>query len=100
MRKTLSFDMDAIMGFSREQLEGVLRANEYEIIELLDLNKELLRKVKDLEKDIQVYKEHIKALEEIKVEAKASKSVWKTIAVAAAAFGALVMAIFKGEDNK
>ena len=100
MRKTLSFDMDAIMGYSREQLEGVLRINEQEIIELLDLNKELLRRVKDLEKDIQVYKEHIKALEEIKVEAKASKSVWKTIAISIGAFFALFLAIFRGENNK
>jgi len=92
--------MDAIMGYSREQLEGVLRVNEQEIIELLDMNKESLRRIKDLEKEVQIYKEHIKALEAIKVEAKASKSVWKTIAVAAAAFGALVMAIFKSEDNK
>ena len=99
MRKTLSFDMDAIMGYSREQLEGVLRVNEQEIIELLDLNKESLRRIKDLEKEVQIYKEHIKALEAIKIEAKASKSVWKTIAVAAAAFGALVMSIFRGEDN-
>lgn len=100
MKKSLSFDMDAIMGYSREQLEGVLRINEQEIIELLEQNKELLRRIKDLERDVQYYKEQIKTLEEIKVEAKASKSVWKTIAVAAAAFGALVMAIFKGEDNK
>lgn len=100
MRKLLSFDMDAIMGYSREQLEGVLRINEQEIIELLDMNKELLRRVRDLERDVQYYKGHIKDLEAIKVEAKASKSVWKTISVAAAAFGALVMAIFKGEDNK
>jgi len=100
MRKTLSFDMDAIMGYSREQLEGVLRVNEQEIIELLDMNKELLRRVKDLEKDVQIYKEHIKALEEIKVDAKASKSVWKTIAISIGAFFALFLAIFRGENNK
>jgi len=100
MRKSLSFDMDAVMGFNKEQLEGFLRVNEQEIIELLDQNTELLRRIQDLEKSIQIYKDHIKALESIKVEAKASKSVWKTIAVAAAAFGALVMSIFRGENNK
>ena len=63
MRKNISIDMDAVMGLNREQLEGFLRVNEQEIIELLDMNKELLRRVKDLEKDIQIYKEHIKALE-------------------------------------
>lgn len=100
MRKTLSFDMDAIMGYSREQLEGVLRINEQEIIELLDMNKELLRRIKNLENEIQVYKEHVKSLEEIKVDAKASKSVWKTIAISIGAFFALFLAIFRGENNK
>jgi len=99
MRKSLSFDMDAVMGLNKEQLEGFLRVNEQEIIELLDQNTELLRRIQDLEKSIQIYKDHIKVLESIKVEAKASKSVWKTIAVAAAAFGALVMSIFKGEQK-
>jgi phage shock protein A len=91
--------MDAVMGLNKEQLEGFLRVNEQEIIELLDQNTELLRRIQDLEKSIQIYKDHIKALESIKVEAKASKSVWKTIAVASAAFGALVMSIFKGEQK-
>ena len=100
MNKLLSLNMDAIMGFSKEQLEGVLRANEQEIIELLDMNKDLLRRVKDLENEIKVYKEHIKSLEEIKVDAKASKSVWKTIAISIGAFFALFLAIFKGENNK
>jgi len=100
MRKTLSFDMDAVMGLNREQLEGFLRVNEQEIIELLDENTILHRKVKDLEKDIQYYKGHIKDLESIKVDAKASKSVWKTIAISIGAFFALFLAIFKGENNK
>ena len=92
--------MDAIMGYIREQLEGVLRINEQEIIELLDMNKELLRRIKDLERDVQYYKEQIKTLEEIKVDAKASKSIWKTIAISIGAFFALFLAIFKGENNK
>ena len=100
MRKNISIDMDAVMGLNREQLEGFLRVNEQEIIELLDENTILHRKIKDLEKDIQVYKEHIKAIESIKVDAKASKSVWKTIAISIGAFFALFLAIFKGENNK
>lgn len=99
MRKSLSFDMDAIMGLNKEQLEGFLRVNEQEIIELLDQNRELLRRIKDLEKDIQYYKGHIKDLEAIKVEAKASKSVWKTIALAIAAVTGMFVALFyKKED--
>ena len=99
MRKSLSFDMDAIMGFSREQLEGVLRVNEQEVIELLDQNIELIRRVKDLERDLQYYKESIKNLESIKVEEKASKSVWKTIAALSAAVGAFIASIFFRRDD-
>jgi hypothetical protein len=95
----LSFDMDAIMGYSREQLEGVLRINEQEIIELLDMNKELLRRIKTLENEIQVYKEHVKSLEEIKVETKASNSVWKVISIASAAVGALFVSLFNKDEK-
>ena len=99
MRKTLSFDMDAVMGLNREQLEGFLRVNEQEIIELLDMNKESLRRIKDLEKDIQIYKESIKNLESIKVEEKASKSVWKAIAAFSAAVGAFIASIFFRKED-
>ena len=99
MRKSLSFDMDAIMGYSREQLEGVLRINEQEIIELLDMNKELLRRIKTLENEIQVYKEHVKSLEAIKVETKASNSVWKVISIASAAVGALFVSLFNKDEK-
>lgn len=99
MRKSLSFDMDAIMGLNKEQLEGFLRVNEQEILELLEMNKESLRRIKDLEKDINHYKDRVKEIESIKVEEVASKSVWKTIAVASAAIGALVMSLFKDDDK-
>ena len=99
MKKPLSFDMDAIMGFNREQLEGVLRANEYEIIELLDQNTELLRRIKKLETDVEHYKIRVATLEAIKIEQKAAVPVWKAISLAAAAIGALVMSIFMGNDD-
>jgi cell division septum initiation protein DivIVA len=96
-----SFDIDSIMGYSKEQLDGYLKANEREIIELLDQNTDLLRRIKKLETDIEHYKSRISTLEAIKIEQKAAIPVWKSIAVAAAAFGALVMSIFMGNnDNK
>jgi DNA-binding protein H-NS len=91
--------MDAIMGLNKEQLEGFLRVNEQEILELLEMNKESLRRIKDLEKDVQYYKETIKNLESIKVEEKASKSVWKTIAALSAAVGAFIASIFFRRDD-
>ena len=99
MRKPLSFDMDAIMELNREQLEGFLRVNEYEIIELLDQNTELLRRIKKLETDLEHYKTRVATLEAIKIEQKAAVPVWKAISLAAAAIGALVMSIFMGNDD-
>ena len=99
MRKSLSFDMDAIMGLNRGQLEGFLRVNEYEIIELLDENTELLRRIKKLETDLEHYKTRVATLEAIKIEQKAAVPVWKAISLAAAAIGALVMSIFMGNDD-
>lgn len=87
------------MGLNKEQLEGFLRVNEQEILELLEMNKESLRRIKDLEKDVQYYKESIKNLESIKVEEKASKSVWKTIAALSAAVGAFIASIFFRRDD-
>ena len=84
---------------SIEELDELRLINEQEIIELLDLNKDLLRRIQNLEKDINYYRDRVKEIESIKVEEKASKSVWKTIAVASAAVGALVMSIFKDDDK-
>ena len=93
------FDIDAIMGYSKEQLNEYLRTNEREIIELLDQNTELLRRIKKLETDLDYYKEQNARLESIKIEQKAEKSVWKAITIAAAALGALVMSIFMGHEE-
>ena len=84
---------------SIEELEELRLINEQEIIELLDLNKDLLRRIQDLEKDINHYRDRVKEIESIKVEEVASKSVWKTIAIASAAIGALVMSLFKDDDK-
>jgi phage shock protein A len=99
MKKPLSFDMDAVMGLNKQQLEGFLRVNEQEIIELLDQNTELLRRIKRLETDIDHYKTRIATLEAVKIEQKAAVPVWKAISLAAAAIGALVMSIFMGHND-
>jgi cell division septum initiation protein DivIVA len=93
------FDIDVIMGYSKEQLDEFLKTNEREIIELLDQNTELLRRIKKLETDLKYYKEQMARLEAIKIEQKAEKGVWKAITIAAAAFGALVMSIFMGHED-
>jgi hypothetical protein len=94
-----SYDIDAIVGFNKEQLDFYLRSTEQEIIELQDLNTSLLRRINGLEADIRLLQGHLTSLEQVKVEAKASKSVWRLISALAAALGALVMTIFNKNDK-
>jgi phage shock protein A len=91
--------MNTIMALNRKELERVMEANEREIIELYDENKKLRLKIKQLEDDCRHYNERITILENIKVEERASKGVWKTIAAATAAFGALIAALFFKKDE-
>jgi cell division septum initiation protein DivIVA len=93
------FDIDAIIGYSKEQLNEYLKANEKEIMELLNQNLELIRKIKKLEDDIQQYKEQISILESVKTEQKEAKGMWRSITIAMAAFGALIMSIFMDEED-
>ena len=94
-----SYDIDTIIGFNKEQLDLYLRGTEQEIIELQDLNTSLLRRINGLEADIRLLKAHLTSLEAVKVDARASKSVWKLISALAAALGALVMTIFGRNDK-
>lgn len=98
-KKLYSFDMEFILSFSKEELEQYLRRNEEEIVSLLDENVENLRRIKALEGEISRLKETIARLEAIKIEQKAAIPVWRSIAVAAAALGALIMSIFMGHDD-
>ena len=87
------------MALNRKQLQEVMRANENEMIDLYDQNKVLREKIKQLETDIRHFDQQIKVLESIKIEQKASTGVWKAIAAAMAAIGAMVGALFfKRED--
>ncbi len=95
-----SYDMDAIMGMSREQLESVMRANEHEVLELYNENTQLREKIKKLEADVRGLVLQMSSLEQVKIEHKASKGVWQTISVAMAAIGAIFGAIFFNRDNK
>jgi hypothetical protein len=87
------------MALNRKELERVMQTNEHEIIELYDENKSLRLKIKELEGDCRHYNERIAILENIKVEERASKGVWRTIAAAVAAFCALITALFFKKDE-
>lgn len=94
-----SFDMDAIMALNRKQLEVVMKANEREMIELYDQNKQLREKIKQMENDIRHFNYQIKTLESIKIEEKATNKVWKAIAGFAAGVGAIIGALFFKKES-
>lgn len=74
----------------QDEFHSILDAFEKDIIELEDLNVQLIRKNKDLEKKIEFYQEQLKIVEGIKVSEKTKVSVWKILAGAGAAIGALI----------
>jgi FtsZ-binding cell division protein ZapB len=85
--------------FTQVEIDDFMRKNEEEITHLQDDITSSLRKIKTLQQEIRYYQERISLLETIKIEEKASKSVWKTIAIAAAAIGALIMSLFKSKEE-
>lgn len=74
----------------QEEYHKILDTYEREIVEMEDLNVQLMRKNKDLEKKIEFYQEQLKIVEGIKVSEKTKVSVWKILAGAGAAIGALI----------
>ena len=112
--KSNRFDIDAVIGYNKDQLNIFLNEKENYMADLEDKVKHLeyeiakaddeivgyMRKVKSLETDIRHYKERLKDLEEVKVEGKASVSVWKALTALAAAIGALLASIFIKSDDE
>jgi hypothetical protein len=74
----------------QEEYHSILDTYEREIVEMEDLNVQLMRKNKDLEKKIEFYQEQLKIVEGIKVSEKTKVNVWKILAGAGAAIGALI----------
>jgi hypothetical protein len=97
--KPYSFDIDAVMAFSKEELNDYLKSNELEVISLQEKIIDQIYEKRQLENELRILKENLQRVESIKIEEKASKSVWKIIAAAAAAFGALLMSIFDRNDK-
>jgi phage shock protein A len=91
--------MDAIMALNKKQLEHVMQANERELIELYDENKQLREKIKQLEIDVRHFSIRIKTLEEIKIEGKASSKFWRAMTAVVAAVSAIFGSLFFKKDN-
>lgn len=81
------------------QLEHTIKVMEYEVIELETQLTENIRLRRRLENDIKHLNEQLIRLEQIKVNEKASVSLWKVLAAVAAAIGALIMSIFDRNDK-
>ena len=91
--------MEVISKMSIEELEVFLIKNESEVIELHQQIIDLMMEKRKLESDMRLLKENLNRLEAVKIEEKASVSVWKVLAAACAAFGALLMSIFDRNEK-
>jgi hypothetical protein len=84
---------------TQEEFESILDVNEKELIELTDLNVDLMRNIKDLEKKLEFYQERLKILEGIKIEEKSKVNLWKILAGLGAAIGAIIGSWLTKDDK-
>ena len=84
---------------TQEEFQSILNDNEKELIELTDLNVDLMRNIKDLEKKLEFYQERLKILEGIKIEEKSKVNLWKILAGLGAAIGALIGSWLTKDDK-
>ena len=75
---------------TQDEYHKILDTYEREIVEMEDLNVELMRKNKDLEKKIEFYQDRLKIVEGIKIEEKSKVNLWKILAGLGAGIGALI----------
>ena len=84
---------------TQDEYHSILDTFEKDIIEMDQLNVNLMRKNKELEKKIEFYQEQLKIVEGIKVNEKTKVSVWKILAGAGAAIGALIGSWLTKDDK-
>ena len=84
---------------TQEEFQSILNDNEKDIVELQDMNVDLIRKTKDLEKKLEFYQERLKILEGIKIEEKSKVNLWKILAGLGAAIGALIGSWLTKDDK-
>jgi Uma2 family endonuclease len=84
---------------TQEEFQSILNDNEKDIVELQDMNVDLIRKTKDLEKKLEFYQERLKILEGIKIEEKSKVNLWKILAGIGAAIGAIIGSWLTKDDK-
>jgi septal ring factor EnvC (AmiA/AmiB activator) len=99
MRSKKIIKPDGVALQTIEQLQQTIKTLENEIVELQTQLIDNTHLKWRLETDIRHLNEQLVRLEQVKVDEKASKSIWKILAAAAAAIGALIMSIFDRNDK-
>ena len=78
----------------KANFETAYKKLEYELVDTETALTESIRHKRKRENDIKFLKDQIANLENIKVDQKSKVGVWKALAAASAAIGALIMSIF------
>ena len=99
MSKRQKLDVDAVIGYNKEQVELVLKINEQEIAELDGRIVQLINEKNQLQHKIELLQDEIQKIQQIKINEGAASKVWAAFTMLAAAIGALIMSVFNEKDK-
>jgi hypothetical protein len=75
---------------TQEEFQDTIDIFEKDIIELTDANVQLMRRIRDLEQQINFYQDRLKIVEGIKINEKTKVNLWRILAGIGAGLGAII----------
>lgn len=99
MRTRQKLDVDAVIGYNRQQVDLILKTHDQEVAELDGRISELIREKNQLQNKIELLQDEIQKIQQIKINEGAAAKVWTAFTMLAAAIGALIMSVFDEKDK-
>ena len=99
MRTRQKLDVDAVIGYNRQQVDLILKTHDQELAELDGRIVQLINEKNQLQHKIELLQDENLKIQEIKINEGAASKVWAAFTMLAAAIGALVMSIFEDKDK-
>jgi septal ring factor EnvC (AmiA/AmiB activator) len=99
MRTRQKLDVDAVIGYNRQQVDLILKTHDQEVAELDGRISELIREKNQLQNKIELLQDEIQKIQQIKINEGAASKVWAAFTMLAAAIGALIMSVFDEKDK-
>jgi hypothetical protein len=99
MRTRQKLDVDAVIGYNRQQVDIILKTHDQEVAELDGKISTLIREKNQLQNKIEMLQDQILGMETIKIKEGAASRVWAALSALGVAIGALVMSIFNDKNE-